>query len=137
MGNVERKSMLCNTAIVHIRIWYGQYTNPEVQQIDGVKKHITVSYSAKDMWDVLKKKFGTPDTAEAIVLLMSFSNLPPMTDTRPLRNQLGTYITRIRDASNGGMHFTESQQAVFILMKLLPSYSTLLTSLTSSHPLKD
>ncbi|CDO68132.1 hypothetical protein BN946_scf185003.g4 [Trametes cinnabarina] len=31
MGNEERKSMLCNTAIVHIRIWYGQYINPEVQ----------------------------------------------------------------------------------------------------------
>ncbi|CDO70035.1 hypothetical protein BN946_scf184551.g3 [Trametes cinnabarina] len=107
------------------------------EEVDGVKKHVAASYSAKDMWDVLKKEFGTPDTAEAIGLLMSFSNLPPMMDTRPLCDQLGTYITRIRDASNGGMHFTKSQQAVFILMKLLPSYSTLSTRFTSSHPLKD
>ncbi|CDO73707.1 hypothetical protein BN946_scf185015.g35 [Trametes cinnabarina] len=124
-------------------IWMRTATNyhylleTKEEEVDGVKKRIAVSYSAKDMWDVLKKEFGTPDTAEAISLLMSFSNLPPMTDTRPLRDQLGTYITRIRDASNGGMHFTESQQAVFILMKLPPSYSTLSTSLTSSHPLKD
>ncbi|CDO74519.1 hypothetical protein BN946_scf184979.g74 [Trametes cinnabarina] len=124
-------------------IWMRTATNyhylleTKEEEVDGVKKRIAASYSAKDMWDVLKKEFGTPDTAEAIGLLMSFSNLPPMTDTRPLRDQLGTYITRIRDASNGGMHFTESQQAVFILMKLPPSYSTLSTSLTSSHPLKD
>ncbi|CDO75313.1 hypothetical protein BN946_scf184715.g2 [Trametes cinnabarina] len=124
-------------------IWMRTATNyhylleTKEEEVDGVKKCVAASYSAKDMWDVLKKEFGTPDTAEAIGLLMSFSNLPPMTDTRPLRDQLGTYITHIRDASNGGMHFTESQQAVFILMKLPPSYSTLSTSLTSSHPLKD
>ncbi|CDO74894.1 hypothetical protein BN946_scf184988.g1, partial [Trametes cinnabarina] len=105
-------------------IWMRTATNyhylleTKEEEVDGVKKRIAASYSAKDMWDVLKKEFGTPDTAEAIGLLM-------------------TYITRIRDASNGGMHFTESQQAVFILMKLPPSYSTLSTSLTSSHPLKD
>ncbi|CDO68130.1 hypothetical protein BN946_scf185003.g2 [Trametes cinnabarina] len=45
------------------------------EEVDGVKKRIAASYSAKDMWDVLKKEFGTPDTAEAISLLMSFSNL--------------------------------------------------------------
>ncbi|CDO68990.1 hypothetical protein BN946_scf184762.g6 [Trametes cinnabarina] len=107
------------------------------EEIDGVKKRVAASYSAKDMWDVLKKEFGTPDTAEAIGLLLSFSNLSPMMDTRPLCDQLGAYITCIQDASNGGMHFTESQQVVFILMKLPLSYSTLLTSLTSSHPLKN
>ncbi|KAL7284388.1 hypothetical protein ACG7TL_001678, partial [Trametes sanguinea] len=102
-----------------------------------VKKRVPASYSAKEMWDVLKKEFGTPDTAEAIGLLMAYFNLPPMSDSRPLRDQLGTYITRIRDASNGGMNFSEHQQAVFLLMKLPPSYNTLSTSLTASHKLGD
>ncbi|KAL7280538.1 hypothetical protein ACG7TL_005470, partial [Trametes sanguinea] len=102
-----------------------------------VKKHVPASYSAKEMWDVLKKEFGTPDTAEAISLLMAYFNLPPMSDSHPLRDQLGTYITRIWDASNGGMNFSEHQQAVFLLMKLPPSYNTLSTSLTASHKLGD
>ncbi|KAL7278680.1 hypothetical protein ACG7TL_007682 [Trametes sanguinea] len=102
-----------------------------------IKKRVPASYSAKEMWDVLKKEFGTPDTAEAIGLLMAYFNLPPMSDSRPLRDQLGTYITRIRDASNGGMNFSEHQQAVFLLMKLPPSYNTLSTSLTASHKLGD
>ncbi|KAL7280531.1 hypothetical protein ACG7TL_005463 [Trametes sanguinea] len=102
-----------------------------------IKKRVPASYSAKEMWDVLKKEFGTPDTAEAIGLLMAYFNLPPMSDSRPLRDQLGTYITCIRDASNGGMNFSEHQQAVFLLMKLPPSYNTLSTSLTASHKLGD
>ncbi|KAL7280472.1 hypothetical protein ACG7TL_005403 [Trametes sanguinea] len=102
-----------------------------------VKKRVPASYSAKEMWDVLKKEFGTPDTAEAIGLLMAYFNLPPMSDSHPLRHQLETYITRIRDASNGGMNFSEHQQAVFLLMKLPPSYNTLSTSLTALHKLGD
>ncbi|OSC96199.1 hypothetical protein PYCCODRAFT_1379582, partial [Trametes coccinea BRFM310] len=35
------------------------------------------------------------------------------------------------------MNFSEHQQAVFLLMKLPPSYNTLSTSLTASHKLGD
>ncbi|OSC99724.1 hypothetical protein PYCCODRAFT_1470034 [Trametes coccinea BRFM310] len=70
-----------------------------------IKKCVPASYSAKEMWDVLKKEFGTPDTAEAIGLLMAYFNLPPMSDSRPLRDQLESYITHIWDASNGGTNF--------------------------------
>ncbi|KAJ2988163.1 hypothetical protein NUW54_g9201 [Trametes sanguinea] len=108
----------------------------ETTNAAGVKERKPTTYSAKEMWDILKKEFGTPDTAEAIGLLMAYFNLPLMSDSRPLRDQLGTYITRIRDASKGGMNFSEHQQAVFILMKLPPSYATLSTSLTSAHKLE-
>ncbi|KAI9070151.1 hypothetical protein FKP32DRAFT_19692 [Trametes sanguinea] len=39
----------------------------EYTKEDGTKDRKPTTYSAKEMWDILKKEFGTPDTAEAMV----------------------------------------------------------------------
>ena len=92
---------------------------------------------AKDMWDSLKKHFGTPDAAFVWSQFSSLIKSREMDDNKPMQDQISKIQTMLKDIVNDSITLDEPTQALLILSNIPDSYSTMVSAIMATTTLME
>lgn len=102
---------------------------------NGTSSSQAATLTAKEMWKVLKDKFGKLNSAHIWGLFETLISEPHMSDQRSLQDQMSRIVTCIREISTNGLQLKENIQALILLSKVPDSYGSMISALMATTAL--
>ena len=85
--------------------------------------------SAKEMWEALKKAFGTPDAAYVWSQFSTLIKSGDLSDSKSLQDQISKVRSTLKEIDSGGIALADNLKALLILSKLPGSYVPLVSAI--------